>query len=155
MDASTDIRSVIKFTQERILKDILALIPKEKRYEAQVLIDQFWQSNLAIAAMTPSADTRYASCPHVIDAIKLYLRDVDRPAPRTEIMSEVVKRGFRPGDNADSTAGNVNRAIYSYQKGRASHKKEIKEINGLVGLYECPESRFPSATDKSEITSVE
>lgn len=137
-----DIRDIIRETQERVLRRIVELVPRDKRQEAEALIDQFHQAAKAIAVMTPGIDTRYSSCPHVIDAIKLYLTDIDRPASRSEIMVEVVRRGFRP-KNAAQTAGNISKSLKMYLAGRAATKRELKEIGGRVGFSDWPDERFP------------
>jgi hypothetical protein len=139
---TTDIRDVIRSTQDRILRNMLDLVPRDKRPEAERLIDQYRQSTRAISAMTPELDARYASCTHVIDAIKLYLQDAGQPATRSEIMIEVVRRGFRP-QNAARTAGNISKSLTMYLGGRAARRNVIKQIGERIGLAEWPDSIFP------------
>lgn len=144
---TTDIRDVIKNAQEQILRNMLDLIPRDRRPEAERLIDQYRQTTKALSVMTPGVDTRYSSCTHTIDAIKLYLSDIERPASREEIMVEVVKRGFRPANPAH-TAGNIRRSLWTYLEGRAAAKKELKQIGDRIGLAEWPDSLFPSIEDQ-------
>ena len=144
MSPSTiDIRDIIKDTQEKMLRSLIDLVPREKRAEAERVLDQFWAASKALAAMSPGIDTRYSSAISVIDAIKLFLSDIDRPATLAEILVEFVKRGFRPR-NAVHTAANINRSLWTYLQGRGVKKNQLKEINGRVGLAEWPDYRWPS-----------
>jgi hypothetical protein len=77
----------------------------------------------------------------VIDAIKLYLSDLGRPAKREEIIEGIIASGFRPGKEG-ATRGNIKKSITMYLEGRASSKNELKEIGDLIGLATWEDNRF-------------
>ncbi len=136
------IQSLIAQAQASILQQLVDLAPKDRQKDAARLVEQFWQATRALSTISAvGTDSRYASTQYVIDAIKLYLSDLGRPAKREEIIEGIITAGFRPGKEG-ATRGNIKKSITMYLEGRAKGKNELKEIGDLIGLATWEDNRF-------------
>ncbi len=146
-----DIKSLIEQAQASILQQLVELAPKDRRNEAMRLVEQFRQGAVALSTIAstggevnhaaPAGDARYAACQYVIDAIKLYLSDLGRPAKREQIIEGVIAAGFRPGREG-ITRGNIKKSITMYVEGQAKSKAELKQVGDLIGLAAWEDNRF-------------
>jgi len=137
-----DLKSLIVQELDRMVQRLVDIAPKERRSEATQIGNDI-RSLLLESAKLPhaGADERYASCQYPIDAIRLLLADVDRPSTWEEIIDGVIAKGFRPGKEA-RTRGDIKKSLRMYLQGEARHKKEIKQIDDMVGLPEWDDARF-------------
>jgi hypothetical protein len=128
--------------QETFLRNLIDLVPTDKRAHAMELAEQYKQLNRAVASVTPGSNReRYAGLQYAIDAIRLYLSDVGKPLTEEEIIEGVIISGFRPL-TPGRTRGNLKKSLKQYLVGEAAKKNEIRRVGKLVGLYEWPEDKF-------------
>jgi len=62
------------------------------------------------------------------------LSEVGRPLTQADIVEGVVASGFRPL-RPGKTRGDVKKSLKMSLEGEAAKKLEIKQVNGLIGLY--------------------
>ena len=137
-----DLKSLIVQEIDRVVQRLVEIAPKERRAEAMQLGNDI-RSLILEGSKLPQAgaDARFASCQYPIDAIRLLLSDLNRPSTWAEIIDGVIAKGFRPGKEA-RTRGDIKKSLRMYIEGEARHKKEIKQIDDLVGLAEWDDLRF-------------
>lgn len=137
-----DLKSLIAQELDRMVQKLVDLSPKERRPEA-VQIGNDIRSLMLEGSKLPHAgtDARFASCQYPIDAIRLLLSDLNRPSTWEEIVDGVIAKGFRPGKEA-RTRGDIKKSLRMYLQGEARHKREIKQIDDMVGLPEWDDDRF-------------
>lgn len=146
-DMPTDLKLFILAGQKSILQELVELVPKEKRDRAALLAEQIRDASEKIADLPRSgSDPNYTSCVEVIDAIELFLKDIDRPITKDEIIKGVLSKGFR-STNAKRTAGNIMKSLKNHLQGAASRSASGKDrlrgsLDGLIGLGGWPDSRF-------------
>jgi hypothetical protein len=141
---SMDDKSLLNQLQDMYLQNLINLIPPDKRARAIELTDQYRQTTKVATAMAPGLGAnreRYSACQYAIDAIKLYLSDTDKPLTEQEIIEGVIGAGFRPL-TPGRTRGNLKKSLKQYLVGTAAKGHEIKQKNGLIGLWEWDEARF-------------
>ena len=144
-----DIKSFLTKQRTDILKQMVEVATKDRkpaaaesiRLEMEHLITQLDLAEKAIVSINPPVDgKKYGNCIQAIEAILLYLEEIDQPATEEEIAKAVLAGGFRA--NAPGAAMNVNRSFRNFLTGTGASKQRIKERNGLIGLFDWDDSRF-------------
>lgn len=118
--------------------------PKDRRHEAQALFDRLVVfEKMRTVTRNPVASQRYGQCKFAIEAIEMYLRELDRPVRIPEQLGEIKKTlslgGFRGGER---DTGAIGKSITMYTTGAAKDKGILKMVGDMVGLGSWDDSRF-------------
>jgi hypothetical protein len=106
------------------------------------VLKSFEDTERAIGAVRPSRSPDLSSCESAIEAIVMLLEQEQRPMSRREIIARVVEGGLWGGK--PGTGLRVQKSLAMHLKentGTPMHGK-IKEIDGLVGLYDWESVHF-------------
>jgi hypothetical protein len=112
------------------------------RAESHNLLKAFDDTERAIAALRPAKLVDLASCESAIHAIELLLKAADHPLPRQDVIARVIDGGLWGGKAG--TGLRVRKSLTMHLKDEPSSRMygRIKEIRGLVGLFEWSDDRF-------------
>lgn len=118
--------------------------PKDRRHEAQSLFDRLAVfEKMRTVTRDPVASNRFGQCKFAIEAIEIYLRELNRPIRIPEQLGEIKKAissgGFRGGEK---DTGAIGKSITMYTTGRGKDKGILKQIGDMVGLGSWDDSRF-------------
>jgi len=122
---------------------------KDYRTRAEQLLVELGKADQTIGMLTPRPTFPYAGCESAIDAVIEYLKDSGRAQTEAQIRRGALEGGFRGAK--EGTELRLHKTIDAHLKAwRGGIKnpgemgRKIKEIDGLIGLYEWDSSRFAS-----------
>lgn len=145
-----DVQASLVWQRMAILVQLAALAVKDRpvilvekyRTEAQNLQKAFEDTEKAIAALQPARSLDLSSCESAIDAIVMLLTSELRPMTRRDIIARVIAGGLWGGK--EGTGLRVKKSLTMHLKEDADSKMygKIKEIQGLVGLFDWDPDLF-------------
>jgi len=111
------------------------------RVEADRIVKEITAADRALTSASDSElDLRYAACDRAIDAVLMYLDEVKTPAKLDLIVRSVIEGGYKRGK--ERLRDVIVKSIQNHLTGTGSKSLAIKEINGLIGRYDWPDSSF-------------
>ena len=131
--------SIISERRVATLNRLVALA--SDKAEAEKLVSELEQMDKLLQQSRPQGDVlRFARYMRPIEAVVAYLEERKRPADENAIIEAVLAGGFRGGGREQAL--NVHKGIFIFLTGTGKKLNKIKEVNGLIGLYDWPDDMF-------------
>ena len=142
-----DVQAALVKQRMDILEQLADLAVKDRpphaiemyRSEGKSLLKALEDTERAISALGSTQAMQLTSCESAIDAIEMLLESAKRPMTRREIIERVVEGGLWAGKNG--TGLRVQKSLTVHLKDSRMSGR-IKEVNGLVGLFDWGAHRF-------------
>ncbi|MFP5277015.1 MAG: hypothetical protein ACLGPM_07860 [Acidobacteriota bacterium] len=132
------VEEILTEKRKDIVREMIQIAKDQRRMIE--LLDALAEVDLHLKARYAPASGKYAAFASPIEAVVRYLEDRKTASSRSEIAKAVVEGGFRGGGREQELA--VRRSIGVFLKGTGAQTKTLREMNGLVGLYDWEDVRF-------------
>jgi hypothetical protein len=135
-----DVRSFLSKRRSEILNRLVTLATDKA--EAEELVIELGKADQALMAVNDMAqDTgNFAQFKTAIDAIVAYLQEIQHPSTVDRIIEALKVGKFRGGERGIELF--VHKSIRNFLTGTGQSTKKIKEVNGLIGLFEWSDDMF-------------
>ena len=142
MDSTSNVsvRDGLIRMRDDVLKRLHALARSADRKEADRLYGELQVLERAAQSTADDGGYKYARHKSAVMAILAYLDEAEHPVLQKQLIDDLVKGGFRMGnDNAET---NLKQSIAAFTNGPGRKTKQIKIVNGMIGRGDWDDSLF-------------
>lgn len=129
--------------QKDSLSKMIDLVPKDRRSEFALALGDFKEARDFLSSSSAQAlDQRYVAAGKPIEAIEIYLTDLDQPAKEKDIVEDLLRLGYKINLPPKRVRGNIKKSFGMHLEGQAKGKSRLKRVNDLIGLGKWEDDRF-------------